>query len=167
MALEDLLLLGDPRLHQKSIEIGKNEIETIEPMIAKLHETLMAFREKYGAGRAIAAPQVGVFKRLVYMHTDRPHILINPVLTDQSPEMMELWDDCLSFPELLVKVKRHRRCKIRFLDPDLREHVWDLGDDLSELLQHEVDHLDGILATQRAIDPHSFRYRPEPFMRLK
>ena len=167
MALNDLLLLGDSRLHQPSDPMQREDLDRLDGMVRKLHDTLMAFRDKYGAGRAIAAPQVGIFKRLIYMHTDRPHILINPVLSDHSQDTMEIWDDCLSFPELLVKVKRHRSCKIRFLNSDFRIQTWDLEDDLSELLQHEVDHLDGILATQRAIDETSFRYRPNPFERLK
>jgi peptide deformylase len=167
MALEDLLLLGNPGLHKKASPIKEKDLESLDQMVSKLHDTLMAFREIYGAGRAIAAPQVGIFKRLIYMHTDRPYILINPVLLEKSPQMMVLWDDCLSFPELLVRVRRHRRCKIRFQDSDLRFHEWALEGDLSELLQHEVDHLDGILATQRAIDTRSFRYRVEPFKRIK
>jgi peptide deformylase len=70
---------------------------------------------------------------------------------------MELWDDCMSFPGLLVRVKRHRRCVMDFLDENWQAQQWILEDDLSELIQHEYDHLDGILATQRAIDDRSFR----------
>jgi len=72
-------------------------------------------------------------------------------------EMMEVWDDCMSFPELLVKVKRNKRCKIHYKDLDWKNNV--LEGDLSELLQHEYDHLDGILAVQRAIDNKSFKIK--------
>jgi peptide deformylase len=85
--------------------------------------------------------------------------MVNPVLSDMSEDMFELWDDCMCFPNLLVKVRRHRRCTLLFRDLEWVEHTWYLEDDLSELLQHEVDHLDGILATQRAIDDRSFRWR--------
>lgn len=119
----------------------------------------MEFRKRYGAGRAIAAPQIGVMKRLIYMNIDKPVVIINPELSDFSKEMMEVWDDCLCFPNLLVKVKRHNRCKLLFYDLDWNKLTWSLEGDLSELIQHEYDHLEGILATQRAIDMKSFRWR--------
>ncbi|MCP4109632.1 MAG: hypothetical protein GY749_29615, partial [Desulfobacteraceae bacterium] len=70
------------------------------------------FREKHGAGRAIAAPQIGVMKRLIYMCINEPVVFINPVLSNKSKEMMIVWDDCMSFPDLLVKVERHVKCEI-------------------------------------------------------
>ena len=66
-----------------------------------------------------------------------------------------IWDDCMSFPELLVKVNRHARVRIRYRDLDWEEQTMDLEGDLSELLQHELDHLDGILSIHRAIDDRS------------
>ena len=112
----------------------------------------MDFRKKYKAGRAIAAPQIGVMKRLVYMHLQSPVVFINPVLDNFSRRTFELWDDCMSFPDILVKVKRHKSCEIYFRDLKWKKHSMILEENLSELLQHEVDHLNGILAIQRAID---------------
>jgi peptide deformylase len=85
-----------------------------------------------------------------------PAVFINPVLDLKSDEMIELWDDCMSFPELLVRVKRHRSCRVTYRDDSWEEQQMSLEEDMAELLQHEVDHLDGILAVQRAIDPRSF-----------
>ena len=65
----------------------------------------------------------------------------------------------MSFPELLVKVRRHYSLRMHFRDKNWEEQVWDLEGDMAELLQHEYDHLDGILATMRAIDEKSFRWR--------
>ncbi len=96
-------------------------------------------------------------KRLVVMNVERPVVFFNPELFDLSEEMMELWDDCMSFPNLLVKLRRHRRCKMRFMDADWQPQLWSLEDDLSELMQHEIDHLDGILATQRAVDERALK----------
>jgi peptide deformylase len=75
--------------------------------------------------------------------------------------MMEVWDDCMSFPELLVKVMRHVTITVSYRDMDwnLRELAAD--NDLAELLQHELDHLDGVLAVMRAIDERSFASRSE------
>ncbi len=95
------------------------------------------------------------------MHIDRPVVFINPVLDQFSDEMIELWDDCMSFPDIFVRVKRHQSCRITFRDRDWNEQQMWLEGDLSELLQHEYDHLDGILAVSRAIDAQSFCLRSE------
>lgn len=161
MAVREVLLLGDPTLYQVCEPVEARELGGLRPVVLDLRDTLMECRRRIGAGRAIAAPQIGVLKRLVYMHVDAPLVLINPVLDRQSTEMIELWDDCLSFPDLLVRVRRHRRCRIRFRDLDWHEHERDLEDDLSELLQHECDHLDGVLAVARAIDGRCFMLRSQ------
>ena len=161
MAVREILLLGNPRLLEICELVQEAQLAEIKPMIQDLHDTLMAFRQKYNAGRAIAAPQIGAMKRVVYMHIEQPVVFINPVLDLKSTEMMELWDDCMSFPELLVKVHRHQRCRITYRDEDWEEQSMALEEDLSELLQHEVDHLDGILAVQRAIDHRSFALRSQ------
>jgi peptide deformylase len=159
MAVREVLLLGNPKLYKVSNPIEKEEIENLKPVIEDLHDTLLEFRSRYNAGRAIAAPQIGVMKRLIYMHIEKPVVFINPTLGMKSDEMFEVWDDCLCFPDLLVKVLRHRTCRINYLDLDWQECSMDLKDDLSELLQHEYDHLEGILAVSRAIDGNSFALR--------
>ncbi|MDP6356270.1 MAG: peptide deformylase, partial [Planctomycetota bacterium] len=76
-------------------------------------------------------------------------------------EKMDVWDDCMCFPDLLVKVERHSTCTLKFRDLDWSERQMELAGDLSELLQHEYDHLDGILAVSRAIDGLSFALRSQ------
>jgi peptide deformylase len=161
MAVREILQLGNPKLYEKSTEITKDDLEDIKIIVDDLHGTLMDFRNKYNAGRAIAAPQIGVMKRLIYMHIGTPVIFINPRLVDKSEEMIEVWDDCMCFPDLLVKVLRHKKCKIEYLDLTWKKSELLLGGDMSELLQHEYDHLDGILAVSRAIDGHSFALRSQ------
>ena len=156
MAVRDILLLGNPKLYETCATVEPTELESLQPVITDLHDTMMDFRKRYNRGRAIAAPQIGVMLRLIYMHVDQPVVFINPTLKDNSEEMIVVWDDCMSFPDLLVKVRRHKSCTIVYRDRDFNEHQMYLMDDLSELLQHEYDHLDGILAVQRAIDSHSF-----------
>lgn len=160
MAVSDILLLGNPLLYEKSGIVEKEEINELLPKIDLLFETVIDFRKKYGAGRAIAAPQIGLMKRIICLNIDKPVAMINPVISDLSEEMFEIWDDCMSFPNLLVKVKRHKKLTISFLDLKWQQQTWHLEDDFAELIQHEYDHLDGILATQRAIDKKSFRLRP-------
>ncbi len=83
-------------------------------------------------------------------------MIINPTLEFVGDEMMELMDDCMSFPGLLVRVRRYRHCILRCLDEHWEPQEKQMDDDMSELIQHEYVHLDGILATMRAIDNKSF-----------
>lgn len=161
MAVRDILLLGNPRLYELSDPVEDKEIGEMEPVVEDLHDTLMAFRERHGAGRAIAAPQIGVMKRLLYMHIDRPVVFLNPKIQSRSNNMMAVWDDCMCFPDLLVRVLRHCRCTIAFRNMAWQPQQMDLEGDLSELLQHEFDHLDGILAVSRAMDGRSFALRSQ------
>lgn len=157
--LDDLLVLGDPRLYEICQEVTKEELPFVKEWVEDLHNVMEEIREKYNFGRAIAAPQLGIMKRVIYMNIDKPVVFINPVLENLSEEQFELWDDCMSFPRLLVKVMRHKSLTIRYLDENWQEQIWDMQGDLSELLQHEYDHLDGILCTMRAIDNKSFKWR--------
>ena len=161
MAIREVLLLGNPRLYDLSEPVLENDRPMLGSVVADLHDTLMDFRGRYGAGRAIAAPQIGVFKRLIYMHMDEPEVLINPRLEQRSDELIEVWDDCLCFPDLLVKVTRHSCCEILYQDMEWKQQGRRVKDDRSELLQHEYDHLDGILAVSRAIDGRSFALRSQ------
>jgi len=166
MAIRDILLLGNPRLYEVSEAVQEEDLKHLPAAVSDLHDTLLEFRRKYGAGRAIAACQIGFAKRLIYMFIDRPVVFVNPSLENRSEEMIEVWDDCMCFPDLLVKVRRHKNCTIRFRDLGFQEHTMKLEGDLSELLQHEYDHLDGILAVSRAINGYSFALRSQrPYLK--
>jgi peptide deformylase len=154
--IREILKLGDPKLYEISTEITEADVPLIPGWVTDLHDTLMEYRKIYGAGRAVAAPQIGVQKRLLYMYDSRPFVFINPVLTFPDDEKYELMDDCMSFPGLIVRVSRHKRADIKYLDAEMQPQTMHLEGDYSELLQHEYDHLDGILATMRAVDSKSF-----------
>jgi len=150
--VREILLLGNPDLYEKSKILEIEETGLIEQAVNDLHDTLMAYRQRYKAGRAIAAPQIGVKKRLIYMNIDKPIAFINPTLIFPDDETMDVLDDCMSFPGLYVNLKRYKRCIIKYNDMDWNEREMALEGDLAELIQHEYDHLDGILATMRAED---------------
>lgn len=154
--MKDILLLGDPRLYVMCTEYRKENLREIEETVSDLHDTLMEYRRVHGSGRAVAAPQIGVQKRLLYMYIDKPVVLINPVLHFSTEEKMIVMDDCMSFPNLLVKVERYRECIVEYHDLQWHNLKMHLEGDLAELIQHEYDHLDGVLATMRAIDEKSF-----------
>jgi len=159
--LADLVLLGDPRLYETCAPVREAELPQVAGWVADLHSVMAEIRAKYHFGRGIAAPQIGVMKRLVYLHLDgRPVVLLNPVLAQPSAATFELWDDCMSFPNLLVRVARHQSVTVNYRDEHWRPHTWTVHHDLSELLQHECDHLDGVLCTMRALDGQAFKWRP-------
>ena len=155
----EILLLGDPRLYEIAEEVKKEELELLKPVFTDMFDCIKAIRRDYGFGRAIAAPQIGVRKRLICILTDRPYVIINPALEFLGDDTMELMDDCMSFPNLLVRVRRYRHCILRYRDENWLEQRMRMDDEMAELIQHEYDHLDGILATMRAIDNKSFVMR--------
>jgi len=157
--VNDILLLGDPRLYEVCKLVQKSELPLITDWVADLHSAMEDIRRKYGFGRGIAAPQIGVMKRLFYLNLDKSYIIINPEIKDASEEMFELWDDCMSFPNLLVKVQRHRSLTLHYLDENWQQRTWQVQDNISELIQHEYDHLNGVLCTMRAIDGQSFKWK--------
>ncbi len=75
--------------------------------------------------------------------------------------MVTLWDDCFSFPDIMVKVRRALSVDVRYQDPEGRKHTIEATGSLSELLQHEIDHVDGVLAIDRATDSRHIVYRSE------
>ncbi len=157
--LSDLLLLGDPRLYETCVPVLREELPLVSGWVEDLDNVMREIRAKYNFGRAIAAPQLGIMKRLIYMNIDRPVVFINPELNNLSNELFDLWDDCMSFPNLLVKVRRHQSLTINYLDENWQLKEWRIDGGLSELLQHEYDHLNGVLCTMRAIDEKSFKWR--------
>lgn len=147
-----ILTEEDPRLRVRAPEVTRIDGAT-HGLIEDLVATLSDFRRTAGFGRAIAAPQVGASQRIIAVHLGAsPFALINPEVTWRSAEMMEVWDDCLSVPNRLVKVDRHKSISLRYLNERGEVRTWDkLPADLAELVQHEIDHLDGILMLDRAL----------------
>jgi peptide deformylase len=149
----EVLLLGDPRLRRRARSIHACSREELAHARAELLATLADFRLRMGFGRAIAAPQIGHDIRLIALELgpEGPFTIADPEILERSTATVTLWDDCMSFPGLMVKVRRHASISLRYLDENGREQVWrDLDPSRAELLQHEIDHLDGILAVDRA-----------------
>ncbi len=153
-----ILTEGDPRLAQPCAPVIFPDL-ALAGQVADLHATLAAFRDRHGYGRALAAPQAGILRRVIVVNLGAtPFALVNPEITWRSPETFEVWDDCLSVPDCVVRVRRHRSIALRYQDDRGRLREWpDLPPDLAELLQHEIDHLDGVLMRERAVDRDSVR----------
>ncbi len=164
MAVRDILQLGNPTLWQKSLDVVDPWCSGTKALIQDLDDTLRAFREEHGYGRGIAAPQIGMLQRVIFVRIpdgsfDGP--LINPDILYESDDRREIWDACFSFPDLIVRVSRAVEVEVEYLDSDGIKRTLKADGDLSELLQHEIDHLDGMLAVQRAVSPTAFATRTE------
>jgi peptide deformylase len=152
--------LGEPELQIRCSELTKEDILTssdVKFACSVAHSALRKFRCLEGFGRAIAAPQVGHLIRMIAMNLGGKEItLFNPTVTKRSDETLTMWDDCLSFPDLMCCVERNKHISVAFIDSTGEEVIWnDCASDISELLQHEIDHLDGVLAVDRAVKPNN------------
>ncbi len=165
MAVKEIALLGNPILRKQCVPVKDVREDQAGQYVADLRDTLADFRERNGFGRGIAAPQIGLLKRIVYLNTDLQGALINPTITQRSRKTFTLWDDCFSFPDILVKVERYYSVIVAYRDEKGARRQLKATGALSELLQHEIDHLDGILAVDRAIDSRHIFLRSE-FMKL-
>ena len=162
--IRDILRMGDPRLLTRSTAVDRFGTPELETLIADMRETMIA-----ATGAGLAAPQIGVGLRVVifgFEHNDRypdaepvPYTeLINPVLTPLSDETEEGWEGCLSVPGLRGRVRRHTRLRYTGFDPQGSPIEREATGFHARVVQHECDHLDGILYPMRMEDMRMFGY---------
>jgi peptide deformylase len=165
MPVRPILQLGDPLLRERSSPVADPTSREIGELVRDLADTLAHSRATTGYGRGIAAPQLGILQRVIFLKLPNvePWPLINPQITEASAETITVWDACLSFLSIFMQVDRHRRVTVRYQNLYGETLEFEAGDDrnLSELLQHEIDHLDGILAIDRVTDPRTICTREE------
>jgi peptide deformylase len=156
MAIRTVLQLGDPGLREVANRVENPAAPEILALVEDLTDTLAYWRKTTGYGRAIAAPQIGAGVRVILLRLpgEEPWPLVNPVITERSKEKMVVWDACLSFLSIFMQVERHREISVRYQNLSCQPCEVHAGEErnLSELLQHEIDHLDGILAVDRITD---------------
>jgi peptide deformylase len=145
MALRDILILPDKRLRLVSKPVETIDTET-KKLVADMFETMY---EAPGIG--LAAIQVGVPKRIVTMDLSKkegpqePRVFINPELLWTSDEKIVREEGCLSIPEFYEDVERPAGVRVRYLDLDGKQQELEANGLLATCLQHEIDHLNGVL----------------------
>jgi peptide deformylase len=161
MVIRDTVLLGDPRLREVSEIVVFDK--RLSQILEDLKDTLTEHQRIYGMGRGLAAPQIGYNKRVVYVQTPVfTGYLINPDIVWRSKEEFELWDSCFSMEaKFFVKINRRKSIKVKYIDEFNEFHNETFRDDMSELLQHEIDHLDGIICSDHLLDPKNIVMRQE------
>ena len=139
MSLLPLHLLGSPVLRQRSAEVGAVD-EEVKKFVADLFETMQASK-----GVGLAANQVGVARRIAVVEADDTRlVLINPVIVEaEGRESAE--EGCLSIPEVYAEVTRPARVRLEATGLDGKRYSWEGEGLAARAVQHEIDHLDGIL----------------------
>jgi peptide deformylase len=169
MAIRPVLRMGDPRLFQPSRPIERFDTPELHALIADMDDTMRALN---GAG--LAAPQIGVGLQVAIFgveHNPRypdaepvPYtVLINPVLEPLDAAMEEGWEGCLSVPGMRGLVPRHRRLRYRGYDQYRRAIDRSVEGFHARVVQHECDHLAGILYPMRIRDLRNFGFNEELF----
>ncbi len=172
MTVHEILKMGDPRLLRVAQPVHEFDTPRLHALIADLFDTMQAAR---GAG--LAAPQIGVDLQLVvfgFTHNDRypdrppvpSTVLLNPVITPLSDEMVEGWEGCLSVPGLRGKVPRHARIRYAGVDPLGRPIEREVDGFHAVVVQHECDHLIGRLYPTRMTDLTQLGYTSVLFPEL-
>jgi peptide deformylase len=164
MAIRDVLKMGDPRLLAPGRPVEDFSSLELAQLIVDMHDTMRALN---GAG--LAAPQIGVGLQVVMFEVDaNPRypdaesvpftVLINPVLTPLSDEMEEGWEGCLSVPGMRGLVPRHVSLRYQGFDAGGRPIDRSVSGFHARVVQHEVDHLRGILYPMRIRDLRDFGF---------
>jgi len=165
MPIRPVLQLGDPLLRAKALAVEDPNARDIRELVRDLADTLAYWRSTTGYGRGIAAPQLGVLRRVIFLKLPdaEPWPIVNPEIIRRCEEKIIVWDACLSFLSIFMQVERHREITVRYQNLNGETLEFEAGDDrnLSELLQHEIDHLDGILAIDRVVDLKTICAREE------
>lgn len=165
MAIREVLQLGNPKLREPASPVVDPKSGEIRSLVQDLADTLAYWRANTGYGRAIAAPQIGAGVRVIFLQLPgaEPWPMMNPEITWRSSEKIVVWDACLSFLSIFMQVERQREVVVRYQDLHGEWREVRAGDErsLSELLQHEIDHLDGILAIDRIVDMRTLCTREE------
>jgi peptide deformylase len=167
--IREVLRMGDPRLWQKSLPVTQFDTPELKALLQDMRDTMAHLN---GAG--LAAPQIGVGLRVVIFGvTSNPRypdvepvpetVLINPVLTPLSNEMEEGWEGCLSVPGMRGWVPRHAKLKYSGYDERGERFVREVSGFHARVVQHEVDHLDGVLYPMRIRDFTRFGFNEALF----
>ncbi len=169
MAVRKVLRMGDARLLQRAEPISNFDSRDLHALVADMRETMNAYN---GAG--LAAPQIGVSLRVVIFGVQRNSrypdaesvpdtVLINPVITVLGEKIEEDWEGCLSVPGLRGKVPRHANIRYQGQDEYGAQIDRVVSGFHARVVQHECDHLDGILYPMRIQDMKFFGYNEELF----
>ena len=161
MALMEIILEGDPRLRQSAAEIEKID-SRLQRIAHDMHETMIA-----APGVGLAGPQVGIMERIIVVFVpgeyigegedDVSYTFINPEIVAHTDEMEIGTEGCLSIPDIVGDVPRWTEIQVQATELDGQTYIIEEYDWVARVIQHEIDHLNGILFTDRVVDKSTIR----------
>ena len=152
MAISEVLQLGNPKLREVSTPVAEPDGPPVRTLATDLRDTLLAHRSRTGYGRGIAAPQLGTLERVIHIELEGTRTMVNPAITAKSDETMVIWDFCFSYFSIFFPVRRHVLVEVKYQDLQGRDQRIEAVGHMAELLQHEIDHLNGVLAIDLVTD---------------
>jgi peptide deformylase len=157
MAIRDVLQFGNPLLRESCVEVHDFGAQDVLQTAKDLRDTLHDLQSVHNKGGGLAAPQIGSLLRMVYVNArGRSFHLLNPVITERSEKTLEVWDFCFSArASFLAQVTRSHGIRVEYRDVQGEHHEEGFEGYFSELLQHEIDHLDGVLFIDRIERPET------------
>ncbi len=164
MAVKRILQLGNPLLVKKSSPVRFPLNDEVKTIILDLSDTLEQFRIENDYGDGIAACQIGSLRRLIYIIMPTGEftgVMINPEFIFQSEQVREVWDDCFTFPGMLVRVPRSEVITVSYQNEIGEKKTIEATGRFAALLQHEIDHLDSVLAIHLGLSVDALMTRDE------
>jgi peptide deformylase len=161
MTIRPIQLLGSPALRAHSEPVANVRSPAVRVVADDLQETFCDLRSRHGHGRGLSAPQIGAPIRIAYIEVDDPLFLINPAVVDIGTQDFHVWDDCFSIPGLLVRVQRAHHIRVEYQDFGGKTLEIEAQGPMAELLQHEIEHLDGVLMVDHPVGLDPFCIREE------
>ena len=162
MTIRDVLQSGNPQLREAASDVKDFDLE-LKEIIQDLKDTLTHLQLIKSIGRGLAAPQIGHKKKVIlFQLPDRSFVMVNSNIVWKSEEKFPVWDSCFCFDvAFFVEIERHKSIKVEYQDENGNAKTEEFNGDLSELVQHEVDHLLGILATDHLKNVKKIMMREE------
>ena len=157
MAIQEVLQFGNPLLRETCIPVTDFTAPAVLQTQTDLADTLHDLQRIHGRGGGLAAPQIGSELSIIYINArDRSFHLCNPLIVERSKDTFEVWDFCFSAQaSFLARVTRNLRIRVEYQDMTGLEHSEAFEGYFSELLQHEIDHLNGTLFIDHIKNPES------------
>ena len=155
MAIKKVLQFGNPLLREKSRKVNNFNINLNKKIMRDLRDTLINLKKKHKTGGGLAAPQIGYLDRIVFLCAKgKSFFMFNPVIVKKSRQMFNVWDFCFSAgASFTAKIKRHKKISVEFFDETGNKYCEEYKDYRAELIQHEIDHLNGILFIDHIKNP--------------
>ncbi|GAC1556556.1 MAG: peptide deformylase [Herpetosiphon sp.] len=150
MAVRPTLELGNPALRVAAEKVQDATAVETQSVLTDLQDTLHEWRQRNGWGKAMSGPAIGISQRIfVIDYDDQRYVMINPRFEHWSSEVVDGWESCITFPAIWGSVCRPLSVTVVAIDAQGQPFRMEASGDLARIIQHEIDHLDGLMWLDR------------------